>query len=116
MTTKTLYGQTLNKVNMPKSRPILFLTVLVLFLISCDQKPKNPVDEYGTSLIDSYKKAQKAGESANLDAVKKSVQAYRAANDKYPDSLDEIKGFINSDIDLSKYDYNPENGAVSIKK
>ncbi len=85
-------------------------------MISCDQKPKNPVDEYGTALIDSYKKAQKAGELANLDAVKKSIQAYHATNDKYPDNLDEIKGFINSDIDLSKYDYDPENGTVSIKK
>lgn len=101
---------------MPKSMRILFLVVLLLFLISCDQKPKNPVDEYGTVLIDSYKKAQKAGESANLDAVKKSIQAYYASNDKYPDNLDEIKSFINSDIDLSKYDYNAENGTVFLKK
>jgi hypothetical protein len=96
---------------------IVFSSIfIVLLLIACDQKPKNPVAEYGNSLIGSYKGAQDAGEIANLDAVKKAVAAYHAANDKYPQSLDDIKDVINAPIDLSKYDYNPGNGSVTLKK
>ena len=96
---------------------LLFLIILALFiLITCDEKPKNPVSEYGDALIGSYKRGQQAGEEANLEAVKKSIGAYHAANDKYPQSLDEIKDLLGSKIDLSKYDYNPDNGKVSIKK
>jgi hypothetical protein len=84
--------------------------------MSCDQKPKNPVSEYGDAMIDSYRKGQKAGEIGNLDAVKKAVEAYRASNDKYPQTLNEVKDLIGSDIDLSLYDYNPENGSVSLRR
>jgi hypothetical protein len=87
-----------------------------LLIISCDEKPKTPVSEYGDALIDSYKKGQQAGEIANLDAVKKAVAAYHASNDRYPESLDEVKDLIRSEIDLSKYEYNARNGSVSLKK
>jgi len=95
----------------------IFSLIFVLFLIiSCDQKPKNPVSEYGDAMIDSYKKGQQAGVTANLDALKKGIEAYRAANDKYPPTLNEVRDLIGSNIDLSQYDYNPENGTVSLKK
>ena len=49
-----------------------FILIFLFFLITaCDQKPKNPVSEYGDAMIDSYKKGQQAGVMANLDAVKK---------------------------------------------
>lgn len=96
---------------------LLITTILVLVLfLACDQKPKNPVSEYGDALIGSYKRGQQAGETANLDAVRKSIEAYHAANDRYPQSLNEIKDLIGSKVDLSKYDYNPDNGKVSLKK
>ena len=95
---------------------LVSIILTLFFLLSCDQKPKNPVAEYGDALIDSYKRGQKTGEMANLDAVKSAVKAYHALNDRYPQSLDEIKNLIGANIDLSKYEYNPENGLVSIKK
>ena len=85
-------------------------------IISCDQKPKNPVSEYGDAMIDSYKKGQRAGEIGNLDSLKKAVEAYRVTNDKLPKSLNEVKDLIGSDIDTSQYEYNPENGAISLRK
>ena len=95
----------------------IFLSVIIILLaVSCDQKPKNPAAEYGDALIDAYKRGGQAGETANLDAVKKAVDAYHATNDKYPQSLDEVRYLINSPIDLSRYDYNPDNGSVSLKK
>jgi len=96
---------------------ILLSVIVVLFLLcACKEKPKNPVAEYGDALIDSYKRGQNAGEIANLDALKKAVESYRATNGRLPENLEEMKDFIGSGIDTSKYDYNPENGAVSLKK
>lgn len=95
---------------------LLFLSALVLFiLVSCGEEPKNPVAEYGNSLTDAYKKGQKAGEISNLDAVRKAVQAYYALNGRYPQSLDEIKGSIGSEMDMSKYSYDPQTGTVNLK-
>ena len=94
----------------------LFLGLAVLSLIAaCDEKPKNPVSEYGDAMIDSYKRGQKAGETANLDAVKKAVQAYHALNDKYPQSLDDVKELIGAEMDMSKYSYGPQTGTVNLK-
>lgn len=95
-------------------RIILIVVALSLF-VACENKPKNPVSEYGDALIDSYNKGKQAGETANLDAVKKTIQAYRVMHDKYPQNLDEIKSMLSRDIDFSKYEYNPENGAVNIR-
>ncbi|NCO83203.1 MAG: hypothetical protein COZ31_11545 [Nitrospirae bacterium CG_4_10_14_3_um_filter_44_29] len=96
-------------------KKILLILAVLSFLASCDEKPRNPVSEYGNAMLDSYKKAQKAGEAANLDAVKKAVQAYHALNDKYPRSLDDVKGLIGAEMDMSKYSYDPQTGTVSIR-
>ncbi|MDP2277131.1 MAG: hypothetical protein Q8K51_02805 [Nitrospirota bacterium] len=93
----------------------MLVLVSLSFLASCDEKPKNPVSEYGDAMIDSYKKGQKAGETANLDAVKKAVQAYHALNDKYPQSLDDVKELIGAEMDMSKYSYDPQTGTVNIR-
>jgi hypothetical protein len=97
-------------------RLICALVACTFLAIACDEKPKNPVSEYGDALIGSYKSSQVAGEEANLDAVKKAVQAYHAANDKYPAVLEDVGDLIGGKVDFSKYDYNPETGEVSLKK
>ncbi len=93
---------------------ILLIAAISLLLVSCSEE-KNPVAQAGGTLINTYKRGQQAGETANLDAVKKTVQAYQAANDRYPETLDEIKGMIRSEIDTSKYDYDPQTGEVRLK-
>jgi hypothetical protein len=94
----------------------LFLGMAVLSLIAaCDEKPRNPVSEYGNTMIDSYKKAQAVKETADLDAIRKTIQAYHALNDKYPQSLDEVAGLIGKPLDTAKYEYNPQTGIVSLK-
>ncbi len=94
---------------------IILMIVVILSITACKEKPRTPLDEYGNSLIDSYKRGQEAGEIANLDAVKKAVMAYYASNGKYPHNLEEIKDLLSSDVDLSHYSYNPENGKVTLK-
>ena len=99
-----------------KGSQLFFFVIIGLLLFACDQKPTNPVSEYGTALIDSYKRASPAGEAANLDAIKKAIAAYRATHDRYPESLNEVKDLLVFSIDLTKYNYNAETGVVSLKK
>jgi len=95
----------------------LYALVMCSFLIiACDKKPKNPVSEYSDALIGAHTSAKLAGEAANLDAVKKAVQVYRAANGKYPAVLEDVVDLIGGNVDFSKYDYSPETGEVSLKK
>jgi hypothetical protein len=95
----------------------LFLAVVFFASIfACDEKPKNPVTEYGDVMINSYQKGKQAGVDGNLDAVKNALQAYHAANDKYPQNIEEIEPLLGGTaMDFSKYDYNPENGSVTLK-
>ena len=84
-----------------------------MFLINaCD---KNPVSEYGNSLISAQTSSKNAADNANLDAVQKAIQAYRASNEKFPESLKDIENLINGPINLDKYDYDPQTGIASLK-
>jgi hypothetical protein len=95
---------------------LLFLIILALFiLITCDEKPKNPVSEYGDALIGAYKRGQQAGEEANLDAIKKTIQAYYAEHEKYPESLKEIEDLMRKPINVNKYNYDPQTGTIALK-
>jgi hypothetical protein len=94
---------------------IIFTAVMMTVLFACQEKPKNPVVIYGDTMITSYERGKQAGEAANLDSVKKALAAYHASNDKYPGTLDEIKPLFGPNLDISKYDYNPQNGTVTLK-
>ena len=96
-------------------KKLLFAVVILFAVLACDEKPKNPAAEYGDTMINSYHKGKQAAEEGNLDAVRKAVQAYHATNDKYPQNLEEIKPLLSSEVDFSKYDYNSESGAVTLK-
>lgn len=112
---------------------ILFLIIPALIIVSaCDQKTKNtesdqpppvpeqesenPISEYGKSMINAYTQGKQAGKTGNLSAVKKTIEAYHATHDRYPESLDEIKPMFGSPIDLSVYDYDPDTGRVSLRE
>ncbi|MBA4373869.1 MAG: hypothetical protein C0402_13550 [Thermodesulfovibrio sp.] len=88
---------------------------MLTFLSACKEKPQNPVAVYGDAMINSYEKGKQAGDAGNLDAVKKALAAYRAINDKYPAGLDEIKPLVGQNLDISKYDYDPQSGSVTLK-
>ncbi|RJQ41071.1 MAG: hypothetical protein C4550_02355 [Nitrospiraceae bacterium] len=94
----------------------MLVLVSLPLLASCDEKSKNPVSEYGDAMIDAYKKGQAVKETADLDAIRKTIQVYYAENGKYPASLDEIANLIGKPLDTAKYDYNPQTGKVSLKK
>jgi hypothetical protein len=95
----------------------IFIVIFSVFLVACDEKPKNPVAVQGDRMIDAYHRSQDLRDEANLDAIKKALQAHRAVNDKFPQDLEEIKPLLSApDLDLSKYTYNASDGSVVIKK
>ena len=98
------------------SRLLPILCILAFFFTcGCKEKPKNPVEEYGNTLINAYQKSQGAVEIANLDAIKKSVRRYRAEHEEYPKSLTDIEDLAGITIDPDKYDYDPATGTVALK-
>ncbi|TAN41796.1 MAG: hypothetical protein EPN25_04500 [Nitrospirae bacterium] len=70
---------------------------------------------YGDALTTSYQQGKQAGESGNLDALAKAIDAYHASNDKFPASLEEVKPLVGSGLDLSRYAYDPATGKVTLK-
>lgn len=95
---------------------IIFLALLCLSLASgCEEPSNNPVKEYGVGLVNSYDKSKKAASAANLDAIKRTIAAFRAANGRYPESLDETAAFMGAEIDTDAYDYDPGTGQVTLK-
>ena len=118
-------------------RPVFFIISLTfLSFQACTDRPKtpppqsnspasqsnnppnqsnNPIEAYGNGLIGAQTRAKNTAVATNLDTVQKTVQAYRAANDRYPDSLNDIAGMINRAVDLTIYDYDPSTGTVRLK-
>lgn len=85
--------------------------LLALFLLSgCEE---NPVRDYGTGLVETYKSTEKKAGAANLAVAQRTVEAFRAANGRYPESLDELKSFSTIELDPSVYDYDPATGRIS---
>jgi len=119
---------------------IVFLIISTLiFVFACDKKPESTVSEQGTpeqeqepkdfvqenenlveedgeTMITADTKGKQAGITGNLNAVRKTIAAFHAANGRYPKSLDEIEHMFGSPIDLSIYDYDPITGKVSLKE
>lgn len=95
----------------------MLIVLFPVFFLACDEKPKNPIAVHGDRMIDAYHRSQDLRDEANLDAIKKAIQAHRAVNDKFPQDLEEIKPLLSApDLDLSKYTYNSSDGSVAIKK
>jgi hypothetical protein len=90
----------------------LFVFILIsLILPACNSKQENPVNTY----LGATKSASTAADAANLDALRKSIEAYRAANGSYPESLKDVEGMLGSQLDFSRYDYDPQTGKVTLK-
>lgn len=99
-----------------KALYVLLILFPILF-VACDEKPMNPVAVQGDRMIDAYQRSQALRDEANLDAIKKAILAHRAAYDRLPQNLEEIKPMLSApDLDLSKYSYNASDGSVIIKK
>jgi len=99
-----------------KFKPAGFVMVLglLLALISC-KDDKNPVQQYGNTLTQSYKSAKKLDKTVNIEQVQKSIQEFYAANGRYPADLNEVSSFNGITLKNDNYNYDPANGTLTEK-
>lgn len=93
----------------------ILISLVFLVLAACDNAPKNPIAEQGDRMIRAYDRSKVVRDEASIVSIRTAVQAYYAANGKYPDNLSDVEDLIGSPVDFSKYDYNPQNGSVTLK-
>lgn len=84
-------------------------------MVSCSDD-KNSAQQYGNTMMQSYKSAQKLDVKVNVQQVQKSIQEYYAANGRYPADLNELSLFSGLTLKSDKYDYNPSNGTLTEKQ
>jgi len=95
-----------------KNLPLLFLFCCILTFTSC----KNPVEEYGDTVIKTYKGTQQFGKEVNLKQLQESTKTFHVAHGRYPKDLKEIRDFTGLKLDDDKYDYDPSTGIIKLKK
>ena len=99
----------------------VFLVLFAASIGGCKEKASpvaektNPIAQYGDNLISVHEGAKIEGQQATLKGVKNAIQIYYASNGKYPENLTEIQKLMDSPIDQGMYDYNPQNGVVTLK-
>jgi hypothetical protein len=98
--------------NMKRLFLLAFSLCLVFLVSGCED---NPVDRYGTGLVDSYKSTQEKADAASLAMTRSAVQTFRTANGRYPESLEELSSSTGTKLDASKYAYDPATGEISPK-
>jgi len=94
---------------------LIVLSISLCALISCSDD-KNPAQQYGNTLTQSYKSARKLDATVNVQQVQKSIQEFYAANGRYPADLNELSLFNGLTLKSDNYDYNPANGTLTEKQ
>ncbi|GAB4390278.1 MAG: hypothetical protein Kow0025_21210 [Thermodesulfovibrionales bacterium] len=101
-----------------RSRPALLALALAggfLLPAACDQTPPNPVEQYGTGLVNSYTRSKTAASAANLDSLRRSAAAYRASNGRYPETFEELLAFSGIEVNPADFDYDPATGRIDLR-
>lgn len=95
-----------------RNRCFLLLCSACLTLASCSDD-KNPAQQYGSTMTQSYKSAQKLDAKVNVQQVRKSIEEFHAANGRYPADLHELIGLNGLALKSDAYEYDPANGTLT---
>lgn len=91
---------------------ILIIPVSFLFFAGCD----NPVEKGGDEVINALKRSQSVADNATVNALNNAAQTFKTMNSKYPDSIEQLERFTGEQIDREKFEYDPVEGKISLKK
>jgi hypothetical protein len=83
-------------------------------MVSCSDE--NPAQQYGNTMMQSYKSAKKLDAKVIIAQVQKSIQEFYAANGRYPSDLSEVSAFNGIELKSNNYDYNPMTGTLTEKQ
>ncbi len=92
---------------------LMFSLISLFIIVSCND---NPAQQYGTTMTQSYKSAQKLDAKVNIQQVQKSIQEFYAANGRFPSDLNELSATSGLTLKNDNYVYNPENGTLTEKQ
>jgi len=92
------------------------ITILIFLLVSFACQGRNPLEEAGDALLDTYEGSKIQAQQTTLKSVQDAVKMYHAQHGRYPESLDEIASLMDTPIDIDMYEYNPEDGKVRLKR
>jgi len=73
------------------------------------------VQGYAGGLKSSIDKAKTAQARNDKGAILTAVREFQSEQGRFPSSLDEIKGRLRANTDLTLYDYDPNTGDVTLK-
>jgi hypothetical protein len=93
----------------------LILAVLVLFSFLSAGCKEDPLKQYGNEVIDAMDRTEAQVNRVNLKNLQSAVKMYYMQNGKYPETLEDLGRLMNSRVDLSLYDYDPETGRVTLQ-
>jgi outer membrane protein assembly factor BamD (BamD/ComL family) len=101
---------------MKRLSPLLVLMILSFVTLAACKDDKNPAQQYGNTMVESYKKAKDVDSTVNVQQVQKSIQEFHAANGRYPADLSELAAFNGMTLKSDKYEYDPATGALIEKQ
>jgi len=87
----------------------------VLTIAACTDE-KNPAQQYGNTMVQTYRNVQKFENKVDLQQADKSLQEFYAANGRYPVDLNELSHFSGLALDSEQYDYNATTGSLTSKQ
>jgi hypothetical protein len=92
---------------------LLLSLVMVMSAAGCEEE-KGPGSHYDDTLISAHERGKAVAGRTTLKGIQDAIRAYYASNGEYPASLDDLPELMSSPIDTSLYDYNPENGTITL--
>ena len=92
-------------------RIILLVIFFVAVCLGCGEGQKNPIEDYGDTLVESLDKAEVAALKVNLRTVQAAVSRFQAEKGRLPSDLDELRL---QGIPTRYYRYDAETGDVDI--
>ncbi len=94
-------------------KEILFACLVALFLFGCD---RSPVEKFSEEMLVSYETSRVAADQASLQAIQRFIRSYRAMNERYPESIEELEDALGTGYDLEPYDYDPASGTLTVRQ
>ena len=98
----------------PKAKLLIFC-ILIISIAACEKDKTSP-QQYGNTMVQSLKAAKSVESKVNVEEVRKSIQAFNAANGRYPADLNELSTFNGITLKSDNYDYDPTTGNLSEKQ